>query len=79
MAEVDVERCSGCGICEDFCQFFAIAVDGESDKATVEVRECMGCGVCETKCPEDAVSLVRNPGVALDPVDLWKIKEKHRS
>lgn len=79
MAEVDVDRCSGCGICEDFCQFSAIAVDGESDKATVDVRECMGCGVCETKCPEDAVSLVRNPGVALDPVDLWKIKEKHRS
>ena len=78
MAEVDADRCSGCKICEDYCQFFAIAVDGESETATVDAKECMGCGICETKCPEDAVSLVRNPEVALDPVDLQAIREAHR-
>lgn len=79
LAEVDTDRCSGCGICEDFCQFSAIAVDEERETAIVDARECMGCEICKTKCPEDAVSLVRNPHVTLDPVDLWAIKEQRQS
>jgi Pyruvate/2-oxoacid:ferredoxin oxidoreductase delta subunit len=66
-------------VCEDSCQFSAIAVDEESETAVVDVKECMGCEICRTRCPEDAVSLVRNPHVSLDPVDLSAIRAAHRA
>jgi len=78
MAEVDTDRCNGCRICQEYCQFSAIAVDGESETAVVDVKECMGCEICKTKCPEDAISLVRNPQVSLEPVDLSAIREAYR-
>lgn len=59
VGRVDAERCTGCGICVDSCQFEAITVhDG---RAEVTVEKCMGCGVCVSKCKREAMSLVRAP------------------
>ena len=55
------EDCTACGECEALCQFNAIAVDAETDRAVVDFDKCMGCGVCETACPVEAVTLRVEP------------------
>jgi heterodisulfide reductase subunit A-like polyferredoxin len=69
---VNEEKCIGCGICAETCQFAALTIkDGY-----VEINEavCMGCGGCVSKCPENALSLVRDPtkSVPLDVEELLR-------
>jgi MinD superfamily P-loop ATPase len=51
--EVDLERCTFCGKCAEFCQFNALAVI--RDKVLVFPELCHGCGGCVLVCPERAV------------------------
>ncbi len=53
--QVDEEKCTGCGVCEDRCPIDAVVVNGVS---VVNAEKCMGCGVCYPTCPSDAISLV---------------------
>jgi MinD superfamily P-loop ATPase len=52
MPKVIEEKCTGCGICADVCEFKAIAVI----KGTVLIfpELCHSCGACILFCPEDA-------------------------
>lgn len=52
---VDVEKCTGCGSCVEFCQKKVYALD---DKAVVAnpFRCVVSCTGCLTKCPEGALS-----------------------
>ena len=52
--KLDAELCTGCGICEDRCQFHAIKVNGI---ALIDLEKCYGCGNCVIKCPVDALVL----------------------
>ncbi len=63
------EYCNGCGDCVETCQFNAISLDEEGQKAVVDLGKCMGCGVCEDICPVGAVSLGREPSKG-EPLDL---------
>ena len=54
-AEVDLEKCTGCGICVDVCPVEAIRL--ENGKAVVG-EECIGCGACEAECPQAAITMV---------------------
>jgi MinD superfamily P-loop ATPase len=59
VATVDLERCTGCGVCIEHCAFGAMASGGQ-----VDAMSCEGCGVCTIMCPEGAVVLVqRETGV----------------
>ena len=40
---VDLEKCTGCGTCEEGCPVEAIKV--ENDKAVVDAETCVDCGV----------------------------------
>jgi Pyruvate/2-oxoacid:ferredoxin oxidoreductase delta subunit len=52
LAETDLERCTGHGVCVDTCPFDARAVvDGKAGL----VNACFGCGVCADVCPEGAI------------------------
>ncbi|MDY7035712.1 MAG: 4Fe-4S binding protein [Thermodesulfobacteriota bacterium] len=53
-AFVDVEKCVGCGICQEACPVEAIDVD---ECARVETQICIGCGRCVQECPQEALSL----------------------
>ena len=48
LAEIDPDRCAGCGVCAERCQFDAIRM---TPKATVDVLKCEGCGLCQVVCP----------------------------
>ncbi|MDA0524437.1 CoB-CoM heterodisulfide reductase HdrA2 [Methanococcoides alaskense] len=54
-AHVDTEKCIGCRICEDTCNFNTIRViDG---KAVVDEISCQTCGSCSASCPVDAIDM----------------------
>ena len=54
-AEIDPDRCSGCGLCAQACRFDAIG----KTNGTYQVNEyaCEGCGVCAYVCPSGAAAL----------------------
>ncbi|MHB0870249.1 MAG: 4Fe-4S binding protein [Chloroflexota bacterium] len=59
LAEIDPERCTGCGNCLQRCQVKAIA-EAEG-VAVVDANRCIGCGLCVTGCSAGAVALRRRP------------------
>jgi NAD-dependent dihydropyrimidine dehydrogenase PreA subunit len=70
-------QCNGCSDCVASCNFKAIAIDENSQRATVDHNKCMGCGVCEDMCPVEAISLVADPSKG-EPLDLSALlKQTH--
>jgi NADPH-dependent glutamate synthase beta subunit-like oxidoreductase/NAD-dependent dihydropyrimidine dehydrogenase PreA subunit len=58
--EVDVERCSGCGICVYACNYDSarlIEVEGNTISNT-DMFKCKSCGMCVVACPSHARRLV---------------------
>lgn len=53
-AQIDAERCIGCGQCEANCRFDAITSE---NGFAVDPFLCEGCGVCEAICPVAAVTM----------------------
>ena len=53
MPWVDVDRCTGCGICVEKCPVDTITM--EEEKAKINMDECIRCGICHDVCPEQAV------------------------
>jgi NAD-dependent dihydropyrimidine dehydrogenase PreA subunit len=51
---VDLEKCTGCGTCEEVCPVGALKV--ESDKAVIDEETCVDCGTCIEECLEKAIS-----------------------
>ena len=49
-AEINLDKCSQCGLCESICRFDAIK-DFNVDRIS-----CEGCGFCVRVCPDDAIS-----------------------
>lgn len=54
VAETDVSRCTGCGICSDS---ICLASGMEDGVSVVLEENCNGCGMCVAVCPEDARTL----------------------
>ncbi|GAB4109814.1 MAG: 4Fe-4S binding protein [Roseiflexaceae bacterium] len=51
---IDLQRCKGCGICQQRCPTQAVAV--LHGKAQITHPEaCTFCEVCESYCPEGAI------------------------
>jgi len=51
--ELDVDTCTGCGLCEASCVYDAIHVVDK--KAALIPERCYGCGLCVTRCPVRAL------------------------
>lgn len=56
MLKIDIDRCTGCKICEKICPFGAITVI--DDLAQVQ-DNCTLCGACVSQCPAGAISIER--------------------
>jgi len=54
---VDPTFCSGCGLCEQICEFRALKIDPYRNVMTVNEALCKGCGACNATCPSGAISL----------------------
>jgi len=68
---VDIEKCTGCGVCADFCPVEAIDAFNKalSDRTAIHIEypqavplvymidreKCVGCGLCRNVCLADAV------------------------
>lgn len=55
VASVNLEKCTGCGSCEDLCNWDALKVTDE--RLDILTENCEGCGVCVCACPEEALRL----------------------
>ncbi len=54
-AQVDLEKCSGCGDCVEACPLEAIEIQDE--KAVVDEDTCGDCGACVDVCPNEAITV----------------------
>jgi len=54
-AQIDPEKCTGCGVCEKTCRFSAIKM--VNGKPEVNPFLCEGCGACSVACPSGAITL----------------------
>ncbi len=64
VAVVDYEKCNGCGICAQRCQWGALKFEVTSEKANIDQFKCYGCGLCETGCPRGAIKLVERKSIS---------------
>ncbi|MCK4416322.1 MAG: 4Fe-4S binding protein [Thermoplasmatales archaeon] len=52
---IDKEKCTACGACEEACPVDAIKVNEKT--AEVDEENCIDCGTCVDECPVEAISL----------------------
>lgn len=45
---VDLEKCTGCGVCVDYCAWDAIKI--KEGKAKIDYSKCVGCLYCTAAC-----------------------------
>ncbi len=55
----DEEKCSGCGLCPQWCFYDAIEIVTKNGrkKSVIEASKCDGCGLCAALCPSSAISM----------------------
>jgi ferredoxin len=58
VAQIDQDKCAGCGTCLERCQFGAVKYEVSLGKCSVNMMKCFGCGLCQTGCKNDAVNLI---------------------
>jgi nitroreductase/ferredoxin len=64
---IDKEKCNGCGMCVNVCEYKSISViDG---KARITGKESSHCGHCQAACPFGAIKVS-----CLSPVDFKTVK-----
>lgn len=54
-SEVIQEKCTQCGLCENWCFYDAIRFSEE--KVEIDKDKCDGCGLCVSLCPEEAIEM----------------------
>lgn len=50
--EIDLKRCSMCGLCVDVCPFDAVDQRG---RFKIDQNKCKACGICVKSCPSNAI------------------------
>jgi len=56
---VDVDVCTGCGVCVDECPNNALEL--VEDKASLlRPGKCDGCGSCSEVCPVEAITMIED-------------------
>ncbi len=71
VAMVDYNKCNGCGICAQRCQWGALKFEVTNEKANIDVFKCFGCGLCQTGCPRDAITLLERTSVP-SVAEVWR-------
>jgi heterodisulfide reductase subunit A len=61
ISQVDTDRCIGCGLCSEICNFNAIILEvysGKGHRAKNIPASCKGCGLCAAACPQKAIDMM---------------------
>lgn len=66
MYEVNVSKCTGCGICLESCPFDAIFM--VDNKAQIDEYKCRECRKCLDVCPTQAIEVRLEPNIEPIPV-----------
>ena len=61
--ELDQDKCTGCGMCEQVCPHGVFRVEDPTARI-VDRDACMECGACARNCPEEAISVRAGVGCA---------------
>lgn len=63
----NVDRCRGCGLCEDVCPKGIITLAGGKINAQgyhpaeiTDMTKCIACAMCATMCPHVVIKVERN-------------------
>jgi nitroreductase/NAD-dependent dihydropyrimidine dehydrogenase PreA subunit len=56
--KVDLEKCTGCGLCVENCLFRTWQMGPDKKPHWREGRACFSCYNCAVACPRDAISIV---------------------
>ncbi len=56
VADIDLDKCSECGLCQKNCPFGAIELVGKSPHVIKAI--CKGCGTCAANCPKEAITII---------------------
>jgi NADH-quinone oxidoreductase subunit I/NAD(P)H-quinone oxidoreductase subunit I len=80
LLEVDINICTGCGLCQRTCPIQCIRLTVERDEETkkryltrfdIDLSKCMDCGLCSEQCPTGAIRHSREfEGSTLNVVNL---------
>ncbi len=76
MITIDLDKCTGCGLCVKSCSFEALVV--EEKKAVLDVEKCTLCGICISACPFEAIGMERKARTAdvSQYKDVWVFAEQ---
>ncbi|RJQ67300.1 MAG: 4Fe-4S dicluster domain-containing protein [Desulfobacteraceae bacterium] len=67
---LDVQKCTGCGMCLRVCPHGVLALSGR--KARIMDRNgCMECGACAKNCPAMALTVSPGVGCAAYIIQVW--------
>ena len=55
IANIDREKCVGCGTCVERCPLDTLRLDGAGKAYIAYPDDCMTCYVCERLCPVGAI------------------------
>ena len=75
MADIDSDKCTGCGRCARKCPVQAIQIQPLPPHikrkarmySTVDERICLGCGVCKPQCKKKALKMRARPERVITP------------
>jgi ferredoxin len=54
--DVNMERCSLCGVCEISCPYGAIS---KQEKLLIDKEKCFTCGLCVSRCKRHALAMAQ--------------------
>lgn len=61
--KIDLDLCTGCGMCVDSCFVDVLRWDEEKSKPIAAYMiDCQMCIICEGVCPVDAIELIPDWG-----------------
>jgi ferredoxin len=76
IAEIDDDKCNGCGKCIDACPVEAMTlvnagnpVKKKRRRAKLDESMCLGCGVCVPSCNESAIQMEDRPQRHITPLN----------